>query len=109
MKLIEEKILDRQFTKLIRKSLAAGYFEFNTYQYNIVGTPQGSVISPILANIFMHQLDLFVGELKDKFDIGIRSVGSKESRAIEYQIRRAKKLGDRVTALKLSRKTRSLT
>jgi group II intron reverse transcriptase/maturase len=68
--LIEDKILDRQFTKLIRKSLKAGYFLFNVYKDDMIGTPQGSIISPILANIFLDQLDKKVDQIKENFDIG---------------------------------------
>lgn len=68
MNLIEKKILDRRFTNLIRKSLVAGYFDFKHYHSNIAGTPQGSIISPILANIFLHQLDVFAHQLKKEFD-----------------------------------------
>jgi RNA-directed DNA polymerase len=73
MNLIEKKILDRQFTRLIRQSLNKGYMEFKTIHHNIAGTPQGSIISPILANIFLHELDLFVNSLKDAFDKGTRA------------------------------------
>ena len=94
MIIIEEKIQDREFTKLIRKSLKAGYFEFTTYKANAIGTPQGSIISPILANIFMHQLDLYVESLAKEFNKGYRSSTSKNSRSFEYQISKYRKAGD---------------
>jgi retron-type reverse transcriptase len=78
MNLIEKKILDRQFTRLIRQSLNTYYMEFKTIQNNIAGTPQGSIISPILANIFLHELDLFVNYLKDAFDKGTRASNTPE-------------------------------
>jgi retron-type reverse transcriptase len=94
MTLIEHKIKDRQFTKLIWKSLRAGYYEFNTRKTNLIGTPQGSIISPILSNIFLHQLDIFVDNLKREFDSGIKPRANKQYRHIAYLIHRAKKSGD---------------
>lgn len=94
MHLIENKISDRRFTKLIWKALKAGYFEFKTYKSNIIGTPQGSIVSPILANIFLHQLDEFVDSLKKSFDKGKKAPRTKESRYFEYHILKARKEGD---------------
>ncbi len=108
MEIIEEKILDRQFTKLIRKSLSAGYFEFKIFQHDIVGTPQGSIISPILSNIFLHQLDLYIMDLKEKFDKGKESRPTKEGNALRYQMNRAKARGDLLTVLKLSREAKTV-
>jgi retron-type reverse transcriptase len=48
----------------------AGYFEFRTFQHSLTGTPQGSIISPILANILLEQLDKFVEQLAEKFSKG---------------------------------------
>lgn len=70
MKIIEGKILDRRFTRLIWKSLKAGYFEFNVYKYSISGSPQGSIVSPTLCNIFMDQLDQYIEYLASKFNKG---------------------------------------
>lgn len=93
MRLIEEKISDRQFTKLVWKSLNAGYFEFSQVRHNIAGTPQGSIISPILANIFMSQLDIFVENLKKNFYKGTKSKASCEANTLHSKIYRAKKRG----------------
>jgi group II intron reverse transcriptase/maturase len=75
MILIERKISDRRFTHYINKALKAGYLELRTYKHNIAGLlnitqPQGSIITPLLANIFLHQLDEFIASLKEKFDKG---------------------------------------
>nr|UEX92732.1 hypothetical protein [Ophiocordyceps lanpingensis] len=73
MNVLNERIKDPRFLDLIRKALKAGYMEFRTYSHSVAGTPQGSIISPILANIFLNKLDVFIGELKEDFDVGIKA------------------------------------
>lgn len=70
MEIVEIKIKDQRFTRLIRKALNAGYFEFKQFKHSIIGTPQGSIISPILCNVFMTKLDKFIAKLKIDFDTG---------------------------------------
>ena len=60
MKFLEHRIADRRVLRLIRKWLRAGVSEEGQWSKTEVGTPQGSVISPLLANIYLHYvLDLW--------------------------------------------------
>ncbi len=68
IKKIEGKIKDSKFINIIRAFLKAGYVEDFQYHATISGTPQGGIISPILANIYLHELDRKVMELKENFD-----------------------------------------
>lgn len=68
--LLEEKIKDARLIRLLWKMLRAGYMDTDTSIIKpILGTPQGSIVSPILANIYLHQLDIFMKErCTDKLD-----------------------------------------
>src|SRR5450631_1406122 len=54
MKFIKHRVADRRILRLIRKWLKAGVSEDGQWSETKVGTPQGSVISPLLANIYLH-------------------------------------------------------
>lgn len=68
MKIIGNKIRDKRLFDLIRKFLKAGYMQNWQYHNTYSGTPQGGIISPILANIYLHELDKFVLKIKHEFD-----------------------------------------
>ena len=57
MGLVKARVSDRRVQKLIRKWLRAGVMEDGAVRESLVGTPQGGVISPLLANIYLHYLD----------------------------------------------------
>ncbi|MCI6401832.1 MAG: reverse transcriptase domain-containing protein [Oscillospiraceae bacterium] len=66
---IGKKIKDARFLKLIRLFLKSGYMEDWKYYGTYSGCPQGGIISPILANIYLNELDSYIEELKREFDV----------------------------------------
>lgn len=67
---LQKRIADERFLRLIRKFLRAGYMESTQLHATYSGTPQGGIISPILANIYLDQLDKYMKEYKQAFAKG---------------------------------------
>jgi group II intron reverse transcriptase/maturase len=57
MQAIEERVVDRHVLKLLRAMLRAGVLEDGVVRGRATGTPQGGVVSPLLANVYLHRLD----------------------------------------------------
>ena len=57
---LRERLHDNRFLRLIAELLEAGYMEDWQFNTTLSGTPQGSVVSPVLANIYLDQLDRYV-------------------------------------------------
>jgi group II intron reverse transcriptase/maturase len=60
MSILRERILDQRFLRLIKSLLKAGYLEEWRYHATPSGSPQGGIVSPVLANIYLSRLDTFV-------------------------------------------------
>lgn len=77
--ILRRRIKDEHFIALMWKMLKAGYMEQWTYHRTYSGTPQGSGVSPILANIYLNELDNFLTAYQQQFRVGTsRRNASKE-------------------------------
>ena len=70
VRILRRRIKDEYFISLIWKFLKAGYMEEWVYHNTYSGTPQGSLISPILANIYLNELDVFMAKYAESFNCG---------------------------------------
>ncbi len=68
--ILKERISDERIIRLIRKFLNAGYIENWTYNNTYSGTPQGGIISPLLANIYLDKLDKYIIEYTENYNTG---------------------------------------
>ena len=83
--LISNRVKDARLIQLIYKFLKAGYMEDWRYHNTYSGTPQGGIISPLLSNIYLHELDKFVMKLKSEFDKPKTRHHTREYDAISYE------------------------
>ena len=81
--LLEKKIDDKRFIKIIKEMLKAGYLDNWAYHNTYSGTPQGGIISPILSNIYLHELDCYVKILIGKFNKGKRRPTNPEYKRLD--------------------------
>lgn len=98
VQILRERISDDRFIRLIRKFLKAGYVEDWTFHNTYSGTPQGGIVSPILANIYLDKLDKYVKEYIRHFDMGTKRRPGKESNDLANErkrtVRKLKKIKD---------------
>ena len=96
--ILRERISDDRFIRLIRKFLKAGYVEDWTFHNTYSGMPQGGIVSPILANIYLDKLDKYVKEYIRHFDMGTKRRPGKESNDLANErkrtVRKLKKVKD---------------
>ena len=107
--ILAEKIHDQRFLRLIRHMIKAGYLEDWEYHDTLSGTPQGGVVSPILSNIYLHELDEFVErEIIPRYTRGTGRSPNPAYKETENRLKRARRRGDRAQARELRRQLRAL-
>ena len=90
LKFVEHRVADRRVLRLIQKWLRAGVSEDGQWSKTEVGTPQGAVISPLLANVYLHYVfDLWVQWWRTKFATGdVIAVRYADDFIVGFQYRR---------------------
>lgn len=95
--ILSKRINDDRFLRLIRKFLNAGYMEANQMHNTYSGTPQGGIISPILSNIYLDQIDKYMLDYKKNFDIGAKRAANKEYQKLAWKRHRLSVKADKYT------------
>src|SRR5215469_11477943 len=93
--ILRDSISDERFVRLIKGMLEAGYLEEWQHYATHSGTPQGGVISPLLANVYLHKLDEFIEDvLIPRYTKGEKKKLNKEYVSVCGQMQRAKRNED---------------
>ena len=98
IEILRERISDERFLRLIRKFLNAGYLEEWHFNRTYSGTPQGGIISPILANIYLDKFDKYMKKYAQDFHKGKvrhrnKDIGRLNNR-VHYLKKRMKEVTD---------------
>jgi retron-type reverse transcriptase len=71
MRFIQHRVADKRIHRLIQKWLKAGVSEDGEWSETTIGTPQGAVVSPLLANVYLHHVfDLWIEVWREKMAKG---------------------------------------
>src|SRR5256714_2067381 len=109
LKILAEKIHDNRFLRLIKHLLQAGYLEECRYHTTLLGAPQGAIVSPILSNIYLDQLDHFMQTtLIPQYTRGLTRRDNPAYRRYSRQIATARKKGEYRQAHQLLRRAQRL-
>src|SRR5262249_13191893 len=95
--------------RLIEGLLKAGYMEDWRYHDTLSGTPQGGIISPLLSNVYLNELDRFAeGTLIPTYTKGKRRTDNPEYTSLSTQIEAAQRRQDLDAVKRLKRERRKL-
>jgi group II intron reverse transcriptase/maturase len=107
--ILAETIHDTRFLRLIKQLLQAGYLEDWHYHTTYSGSPQGGVVSPLLANIYLNKLDHYVEkELLPAYTQGERRKANRVYRRTQNRVLSLKKQGKHAQAHQAQRQLRAL-
>jgi len=110
LSMLAEDIHDKRFIRLIANMLKAGYLETWRYHATLSGTPQGSIASPILANVYLNRLDRFVEKtLLPTFNRGDQRRTNPAYKALLNAARKAGDRGDHERAKHLRQQAQAMS
>lgn len=98
MECLRETIKCEKTLRLIKSGLEAGYIELGQLHDNLkFGTPQGSILSPLLCNILLHKLDMFMESIKAEHNVGKKHNKTKEYMSLSNKRKYMKAKGQNKT------------
>jgi group II intron reverse transcriptase/maturase len=110
LEIVQRNIHDDRLMQLIENLLKAGYMEEWRYCDTLCGTPQGGIISPLLANSYLNELDRFTEDtLIPTYTNGKRRMDNPEYKSLRKQIEVAQRREDLDEVKRLKRERRKLT
>jgi len=109
LSILGEKIKDNRFLRLIRNLLAAGYLEEWRLHQTVSGTPQGGIVSPVLANLYLDRLDQYVEDkVLPRYHRGTRKKGNPHYERLIDRAWKRKRKGDHDEAKALRKQAQHL-
>ena len=107
--ILRRNIHDERFIRLLSNMLTAGYMKDWQWHKTLSGTPQGGIVSPLLANIYLNELDSYIEtELLPRFNTTGTRTPHPTYRHFAYLKSQAKKKGDRAAFKAADRQMRQL-
>ncbi len=109
LRTLGEKIHDNRFLRLVRNMLTAGYLDDWTWGETLSGVPQGGTASPVMSNIYLHKLDVFIETvLIPQYTRGRTRTPNPEYRQAYAAIIKARRRGDRAQVRALFKRLHQL-
>lgn len=109
LSILAESIQDQRFLRLIRNLLQAGYLENWQYARTLSGAPQGGILSPLLANVYLDRLDRFIEtELLPTYNRGARRQHDPHYHSLSCKARYLRRMGRPEEARTLRKQAQAL-